>query len=233
MRRPALRVLLACVALLAVAAPSRPAAAGPLERRAASLVGGLATRRVREVKFDQAPVEDVVGWLRVATGWNFVVRRHVIAKAGIDLDTIRTTLDLDDVTVGVVLEIVFGPHGLVAKVEGNIVFVTTKADAEGPPVFLLYPITHLTWQKTDFHGPDIDLYPSDFTPPERVDESPVEDDPFLDPQHVADLVKEMVDAPWDTEGWSIRATKQFLMVRAPRPVQRRVLVAVERMAALK
>jgi hypothetical protein len=233
MRRPAFRVLLASIALLALLGPPRPAAAGPLERRAATLVGGLASRRVRDVKFDAAPVADVVGWLRVATGWNFVIRHHVIAKAGIDLDTIRTTIDLDDVTVGVVLEIVFGPHGLVAKAEGNIVFITTKADAQGPPVFVLIPISHLTWQKTDFHGPDIDLYPSDFTPPERVDESPVEDDPFLDPQHIADLVKEMVDAPWDTEGWSLRGTKQFLMVRAPRPVLRRVLDAVERMAALK
>jgi hypothetical protein len=226
---PALVLALAAPCL----APARPAAAGPLERRAAALVAGLATRRVRGVKFDQAPVDEVVGWLRLATGWNFVVRRAVIAKAGIDLDTIRTTLDLDDVTVGTVLEVVFGPHGLVAKAEGNIVYVTTRADALGPPVLALYPISQLTWQKIDFHGPDIDLHPSDFTPPEHVDESPVEDDPFLDPQHVVDLVKEMVDAPWDTEGWSLRATKQFLMVRAPRAVQREVADAVERMSALK
>lgn len=233
MRTTARRLLLAVVLATPLALPARPAAGGPLERRAATLVAGLATRRVRDVKFTGASVEEVVTWLRVATGWNFVVRRHVIAKAGIDLDAIRTTIDLDDVAVGTVLEIVFGPHGLVAKAEGNVVYVTTKADALGPPVLVLHPISHLTWQKTDFHGPDIDLYPSDFTPPERVDESPVEDDPFLDPQHVVDLVKEMVDAAWETEGWSLRATKQFLMVRAPRSVQRQVAVAVARMSALK
>jgi hypothetical protein len=233
MRHTTACALLAAALLAGAVLPARPACAGPLERRAATLVAGLATRRVRDVKFSGAPIDDVVTWLRVATGWNFVVRRHVIAKAGIDLDSIRTTLDLDDVTVGTVLEIVLGPHGLVAKAQGNVVYVTTRADALGPPVLVLHAISHLTWQKTDFHGPDIDLYPSDFTPPERVDESPVEDDPFLDPQHVVDLVKEMVDAPWDSEGYALRATKQFLIVRAPRSVQARVAEAVERMSALK
>ena len=172
-------------------------------------------------------------FLRVATGFNFVIRHDVIQKAGIDLDTVRTKLDLDDVSVGLVLALVLEPHGLAAKVEGNIVFVTTKADLLGKPRLVLYPISQLTWKKVDFHGPDLDLHPSDFHADEPVEETVVEDDPFLDPQHVVDLVKEMVDAPWDTEGWSIRATTQFLMVKAPRSVQREVARAVEMMAEMK
>ena len=233
--RPLLRLAPLTLALAAVSLSPLPprAEAGPVERRQADLLHGLATHRLREVRFSGASLDDVVKYLRVATGFNYVVRRDVIQKAGIDLDVVKTTLDLDDVSVGLVLALVLEPHGLAAKVEGNIVFVTTKADVLGRPRLVIYPISQLTWKKIDFHGPDIDLHPSDFHADEVAEETVVEDDPFLDPQHVVDLVKEMVDAPWDSEGWTIKATTQFLMVKAPMSVQRQVARAVDQMGALK
>lgn len=230
-------LLLAPALVPGATSPARTASAGVLERRANELLAGLASKRLGHVKFENADLETILTQLRASTGWNFVLKRHVLLKAGIDLDTIRSNLDLDDVSVGVVLLLVLEPHGLVAKVEDNVVFVTTKADALGPPVFALYDVRHLTWQKTDFHGPDIDLRPSGYVESEDRPlyggETPVTDDPFLDPQHVVDLVKEMVDGTWDAEGWSITATKVFLAVKAPRAIQRRVAVALARMAELK
>ena len=212
----------------------RGASAGPLERRSAELLEGLALRRLSEVRLENASLEDVLTWLRTATGWNYVVKRAVVQKAGIDLAAIRVNLELHDVTVGLVLDFVLGHHGLVAKVEGNIVFVTTRADALGKPIFRLYDVRPLTWQKIDFVGPDLDLLPSGFDAGEAAPkEVPVEDDPFLDPQHIVDLVKEMVPGEWEAEGWSITATKTYLAVKAPRLVQRRVALAVAQMVAMK
>lgn len=228
MRRLAILVL-ACAFPAAIALPAR---AGD-DARAVALARSLETRRVRNVKFDSAKLETVLQWLRIATGSNFVVKRQVLSKAGIDPDAVKTTLQLDDVTVATVLRLVLEPHDLVAKVEGNIVFVTTKADAMGPPVFVLHPISHLTWTKTDFHGRKIDLHPSDFVPEEEPEETIVEDDPLRDPQAIVDLVKQFVDAPWDTEGWSIAANKQFLSCRAPRVVQARVAKVLAILAAFK
>ncbi len=191
-------------------------------------------RRLSEVRFENASLEDVLTWLRTATGWNYVVKRAVVQKAGIDLAAIRVNLELHDVTVGLVLDFVLGHHGLVAKVEGNIVFVTTRADALGKPIFRLYDVRPLTWQKIDFVGPDLDLLPSGFDAGEAAPkEVPVEDDPFLDPQHIVDLVKEMVPGEWEAEGWSITATKTYLAVKAPRSIQRRVALAVAQMVAMK
>src|SRR5262245_23515326 len=210
-----------------------PAAAGT-DARDLALEVALRTRRLRDVKFDDRPLEEVVQWLRIATGWNFVVRRAVIEKAGVDLSAARVKVELADVTVATFLGVVLEPSGLVQKVEGNVIFVTTKADALGKPVLVLYPVSHLTWTKTNFRGRDIDLHPSGYTPPDdEPEEQLVEDDPFTDPQHIVSLVKEMVDAPWDSEGWSISGTKVYLSVKAPRSVQRRVAVALEQMAALK
>jgi len=229
--------LLAPALVPGAVAPVRRADAGALERRADELLAGLGSKRLGHVKFENADLETILTQLRASTGWNFVLKRHVLLKAGIDLDTIRSNLDLDDVSVRVVLLLVLEPYGLVAKVEDNVVFVTTKADAAGPPVFALYDVRHLTWQKTDFRGPDLDLRPSGFVEsddrPLYGGETPVTDDPFLDPAHIVDLVKEMVDATWDAEGWSITATKVFLAVQAPRAVHRRIAVALARMAELK
>lgn len=223
------------------AAAPVPAAVAPratvLERRAESLGASLRTKRLGRVRFEDADLDAVLSVLRVSTGWNFVLRRHVLLAAGIDPASIRSRLELDDVPVGVILLAVLEPHGLAAVVEGNVIHVTTKADALGPPVFRLYDIRHLTWRRTDFHGPELDLLPSGYVDPEGRDrfggETPVEDDPFTDPQHVVDLVREMVDGTWDAPGWTIRATPTFLAVKAPRNVQRGVLAAIARMAELR
>ena len=99
---------------------------------------------------------------------------------------------------------------------------------------MIYPITQITWQKTDFYGPDIDLHPSGYTVQDAPEpEKASEDDPLADPQRVLELVKQIVDAPWDTEGWSITATKQQLVVKAPRAVQRQVARALAVIASMK
>jgi hypothetical protein len=234
MRLPA---LLAAV-VLGVAAPAVvgvPASAAPADpARTAALERILQTRRLKNVSFKETSFDDFLTYMRIATGLNFMPKQAVLKKADIDTTTIKVTIQLDDVTVATVLELALDAHALVAKPEGNIVFVTTKADALGPPVLVIYPTSHLTWTKTDFVGPDIDLHPSNYTPIEDpVEEKVVEDDPFSDPQHIVDLVKQMVDAPWDTEGWSIVANKQFMTVKAPRTVQARVAVAMREIATLK
>jgi len=234
MSRPRLAVASLVFGWVVASLAAAPAAWAADPRKDAALEAAMKVRRLPQVKFVDTSLDDAVRFLQIATGWNVVVRRTVIEKAGVELSALRFKLELTDVTVAGLLRVLLEPHGLVTKVEGNIVFVTTKADALGAPVLVLYPISHLTWTKTNFRGTDIDLHPSGFTVSEDVaEEEEDEDDPFRDPQHVADLVKEMVDAPWTDEGWSLTATKQYLRVKAPRPVHRQVARALAQMAALK
>lgn len=227
------RFVAACLAVVAcVGAGARPASADA--KKDAALEASVRTRKIPQVRFADTSLPDAARWLQVATGWNFVVKTAVIEKAGVDLTAVKYKLELNDVTVAGLLRVMLEPHGLVWKVEGNIVHLTTKADAQGKPVTVLYPISHLTWTKTNFRGPDIDLHPSGFVvSDDTAEEEEDEEDPFRDPQHVVDLVKEMVDATWTEEGWSLTATKQWLMVMAPRAVQRQVAHALAQMAALK
>lgn len=210
------------------ASPSRGEAA-----KDAALEAAVRTRRLPEVAWSDLALDPAVAWLRVATGWNFHVRRPALEKAGVEVAALRFTCELKDVTVAAVLRLLFEPHGIVWTVRGNVVHLTTKADAMGKPYLVIHPISHLTWTKTNFRGPRIDLLPSGFADDGAPEEEEDESDPFRDPQHVVDLVKQMVEAPWGEPGWSLTATKVHLMVRAPRAVQAQVALALARMVALK
>jgi hypothetical protein len=230
-------------ASLLAAATFLPLSAGPASAEGKAAVGkrmegaalaaAMKARRLTNVSFDKTKLEDVLTYLRVATGWNYVVKRAPILKAGIDLDAVTVTLTLDDVSVSTILEIALEPSGLVAAVEGNIVYVTTKLDAMGKPILRLYAISHITFTLTDFHGPDLDLHPSGYTAPEVVEEVARDDDPLTDPNKIVELVKEIVSEAWDTEGWAISATKQTLTVKAPRAVQRQVAAALREIGSMK
>ena len=220
--------------LTALLAASGPAQAGP-RSRAAALAGKLRTQKLENVRFQDASLDDVLRWLRVATGANFVVKRTALAKAGIEPSDVRTTLNLEKVTPATLLGLVLEPHDLAAQVKGNVVYVTTRVDALGRPVTRVYSISHITWTKTDFIAPDINLYPSNFTPieeyePERI----VEDDPLNSGDAVAELLQDLV-APgeWDNDGWSIRATDRYLVVRAPKSVHAKVARGLAQIASLK
>jgi hypothetical protein len=229
---PATLLLLLAAALLAASA--LPAAAGPSSRTAA-LAAKLRTQRLENVRFEDASLPNVLKWLRIATGSNFVLKRSALAKAGIDPDDIRSTLTLERVTPAVLLNLVLEPHDLTAVVKGNVVYVTTRVDALGKPVTRIYAISHITWTKTDFIAPDINLRPSNFTPMDDYEsEVVVENDPLSTGDAVAELLQDLV-APgeWDNDGWAIRATDRYLVIRAPAAVQAKVDRALAQIASLK
>jgi len=211
-----------------------PARAGDAER-AAALANKLKTQRLHDVRFEDVALKDVLVWLRTATGANFVIKHTALAKAGIDLEDVRVTLTLEDVTPATVLKLALEPHDLALKIQGNVAYVTTRVDAMGPPVTRIYTISHITWTKVDFIAPEINLHPSDYAPaedyePERI----VEDDPLSTGDAVAELLQDLV-APgeWDNEGWSMRATDRYIVVRAPRSVHALVDRALDIIASLK
>jgi hypothetical protein len=226
---------LSLVASLLFASFGVPLAEASPDARDVALAEALRTRRLHDVRFEETTLDGLVKWLRVATGVNVHVKTAALAKAGVDVSGLRFTATLDDVALETLLKLLLEPHGLAAKVEGNVLFVTTKADAAGKPVTRLHAISHITFTKIDFIAPAMDLRPSGYTPAEEYEpEKVVENDPLNTGEAVVELVKEIV-APgeWDTEGWSIRGTDSYLVVRAPARIQALVSRALHVIAALK
>jgi hypothetical protein len=228
------RLALAALAvLLAGGLPLASPAASAAPSRAEEIAAALRTRTIASIVLKDSSVDDLAKFLRIATGFNFHVRRDVIQKAGIDLETVRLEATLEDVTVADLLELLLPPHGLGAVVRGSVVQFTTKADAMGKPVTRLYDVTHLTWKLTDFAAPSLDLHPSGFTAVDEIEPEVVREDPLAEPENILEFVKSLVDVDWTTEGWSISVTARTLVVRAPASVHAKVARALAQVAAFK
>jgi hypothetical protein len=234
----AMRRLLLALFVLALALPtfSLPAAADALAKDVA-LVRSLQKQRLTEVEFKETDLKGIVKWLRVATSKNILIKTASLAKAGVEWEELTWTVQLSDVSAWTFLsDVVCQPHGMALKVKGNIVFITSKADSHGKPVTRMYGISHITWTKTDFIAPDINLHPSNFTPMEEYEpEKVVEDDPLNTGEAVAELVKEMLlPKGWEAnDDWAIRATDRYLVVRAPADVHRRMHRTLALIASMK
>ena len=127
------------------------------------------------------------------------------------------------------------PHDLAAKVKGNVVYITTKKDAQGKPVTRLYGISHITWTKTDFIAPPISLNPSGELFDEYEPEVIVDDDPLNNGDAVIELIREMLmpDAWDDNDDWSITGTDKYIVVKAPKSVHSRIPRILDLISSMK
>lgn len=227
-------ILLLALAVLLPAAALDADAGSKAKARALTLQ--LKKQRLSKVQFKETSLKDVVKWLRIATSKNIVIKRAPLAKAGVEWEDITYTVSLEKVSVWTFMEeVIAKPHDMALKVSGNILFLTSKADSYGKPITRMYAISHITWTKVDFIGPNINLKPSGFTEDEYEPEVIVEDDPLNSGDAVAELLREiLVPKLWEAnDGWNIRATNRYLVIRAPKAVHAYVPRTLSKIAAMK
>ena len=201
-----------------------------------ALVLKLKKQRLSKISFKKTNLKGIVKWLRIATSKNIMIKTTALAKAGVDWEDITYTVELKKVSVWTFMnDVIAKPHEMALKVKGNIVFITSKADSYGKPVTKLYGITHITYTKTDFIGPNINLNPSGFTEEEYEPEVVVEDDPLNNGDAVAELLKELLFPKlWEeNDTWNIRANDRYLVIRAPREVHKYVSRTLTKIASMK
>lgn len=210
------------------------AASPSLSPRGAALVAALKTKRLKRIEFKDLSLKDLTTWLRIATGWNVLPNHAALAKAGIDATALSFSADFEDLSVATLLDVLLEPLEMAVRVHENLIFLTTKADAQGRLVTRVYGISHITWQKIDFIAPEVHLNPSGAISDEYEPEVIREDDPLATGEAVAELLKEIV-APgeWDSEGWSMRASNTYVVIRAPLAVHARIPVALDTISSLK
>jgi hypothetical protein len=232
-----MRRFVLCLLALALVVPTVAAtsSASPLAKDLA-LVTELKHQRLTRIEFKDSGLKDIVKWMRVATSKNILIKQAQLAKAGVEWEGLTWTVELEKVSAWNFLsEVICKPHGMALKVKGNIVFITSKGDSYGKPVTKLYGISHITWTKTDFIAPEINLQPSGFVGEEYEPEVVVEDDPLNSGDAVMELIKEIVlPAAWEeNDGWNIRATDRYLVIRAPLDVHRKIPRALAIIASMK
>ncbi len=162
------------------------------------------------VNFDDTALDDAVRLLQRFTGINLIVSPKLRNEDGFDEITI--SLRLTKVSAKQALRIMMEFHDLGLVYRGGVLQVTTKEDSRGKPVLRIYSIADLTFPIRDFPGPDLQLRPSgsEF----EMEEIPVREDPFEDPQFIVDLIQANVEPEtWEAENVGVTSTRKVLLIR--------------------
>ena len=192
--------------------------AGPASTR--SLVNSLQTRRV-SVEFEKATLDQFVKWVRTATGINIVVKKHAIEKDGGDPDAIEISLKVQNVKVLNLLKLALEPHNLGLAARGNVLIVTSKRDARGKPVLVMYSVADLLIPIRDFPAPDLNLHPSSYEPPEPPE--PEISQAVESADELAELVRQFTGRDtWEDEGVNIHVFRKHLFIRQYPGVHREI-----------
>jgi len=207
-------VAAALVCLLAT-----PASSGP-DRRVQNLVNVLQTRRI-SVNFDKASLSQFVKFIRLSTGVNIVVRKNRIDKDGGDADAIEISLKAQDVRVLDVLRLGLVTQGLGLVAKGNILIITSKKDARGKPVLVIYSVADMLIALRDFPAPDMNVYGSNMEPPEPPE--PEVQQNIESSDELAEMVRQFTGRDtWDDEGVNIHVFRKHLFIRTYPSVHREV-----------
>ncbi len=186
-------------------------ATGDRVDREKSVANLLLSRRLT-VKFEKATLDQFVDHLRAATGINIFVHKGRMAKDGIDADAIQVDLDVHDVTAADLLKLAFAGIDVGFRIEKNILIVTSKKDARGKPVLRIYGVAHLLMPIRDFPAPDMNIYPSNYEPPEPPE--PEVAQTYESSEQLAELVRTATgEGTWEDEGVQITVFRRHLFVR--------------------
>ncbi len=114
-------------------------------------------------------------------------------------------------------------------IRDDLVLVTTKALAEGPPVLASYDVRALTVPVRDFPGPRLGLTASGF---EYQEEEPAEPRAAIEEDSLVDLIQDNVELDsWNEPDRSIAAHNGVLLIRQTPGVHRRVATLLARLGS--
>jgi len=209
---------LTLVALLLVA----PALAGPdAPRKKARSIANILTTQKISVEFKKATIDQFVKFVRTATGINIVVNKARIEKDGGDVDAIEIALEVRNVKVIDAMRLALQGHELGLKLKGNVLYITSKKDALGKPVLRIYSVAHLLVPLRDFPARDMNVYPSNYEPPEADEPEVVQT--YESSEELAELIRSFAGKDtWENEGVAIHVFRKHLFIRTYPQVHREV-----------
>jgi hypothetical protein len=214
MRHLTFAVLLALLVAPAKAGPQAP------RKKAQSIANILATRTI-SVELEKATLDQFVKFIRTATGVNIVVNKARIERDGGDADAIEITLKVKNVKAINALKLALQGQELGLKLKGNVLFITSKKDALGKPVLRIYSVAHLLVPLRDFPAQDMNVYPSNYEPPEAEEPQVVQT--YESSEELAELIRSFTGKDtWENEGVAIHVFRKHLFIRTYPSVHREV-----------
>ena len=169
----------------------------------------LRTKRVKNLQWsEETKLVDAIGYLRTITGLNF----YLTPKAQTDKAEATIPLQVDDVSVVDVLNLITSQNGMKWEVRDGLVRIAMADEVSGSYLLRYFDINDLQVKIPSFIGQEINLVPSNFTPPEPPElAEPVE---MFAAESLQDLIKETIGGPdaWN-EPATLEAKKGVLIAR--------------------
>ncbi len=180
---------------------------------AASIAGILSIiekQRVKGLDWEEQNLDQVIAYLRTITGLNFYVSPKVREEK---FEDTVISAQLDDVSVKTILDsVITEPFELKWEPRGGVIWILTGDEVSGSMRLRYFDVKDLSVNIQNFLGQEINLVPSNFTPPEPP-ELP-EPAPIFPAESLVELIKETVggEAKWEDPA-TIEARNGILIVR--------------------
>jgi type II secretory pathway component GspD/PulD (secretin)/tetratricopeptide (TPR) repeat protein len=154
--------------------------------------------------FTDAPLKEVIDFIRDSTGLNFVFDKDVDSSATV-------SIKVQDISVEALLKYVLQPSDLTFYVDGGLVIISTKAAFSAKNLRLeIYDVQDITFRLLDMPGREITFGDEGVT---FVDQ-PAEAQPQFGGEDLVQLIRDTIDKPtWDEEGHSINFQNGLLIVK--------------------
>ena len=200
---------------------------GPDDASLAAIMATLESKRVKGLNWEGANLDQVVSYLRTITGLNFFVTPAVRADV---FDSVEVNLELDDVAVNTVLDLICEPAGLMWEPRNGVVVIATKDEVRGDMLLRYFDVKDLNVAIQNFVGQEINLVPSNFTPPEPP-ELP-EPMPIFPAEGLVDLIRETIggESAWEDPA-SIEAKNGIIIARNTSPILEEVGMLLDELRA--
>jgi len=176
----------------------------------AGILSILEKKRIKGLDWEEQNLDQVTAYLRTITGLNFYVSPKVREEKFEDTVISAT---LDDVSVKSILDsVVTEPNELKWEPRGGVIWILTAAEISGSMRLRYFDVKDLSVNIQNFLGQEINLVPSNFTPPEPP-ELP-EPAPIFPAESLVELIRETVggEAKWEDPA-TIEARNGILIVR--------------------
>ncbi len=168
------------------------------EADAANVAGVLEIidkKRVQDLTWEAQNLDQVVEYLRTITGLNYYVTPKVRQEK---FDEVTVSANLDDVSVRTILtQVVTAPFDLSWEVRGGVIWIMMADEISGSMKLRYFDVKDLTVRIQNFRGQDINLAPSNFTPPEPPELK--EPESIFPADQLVELIKETVggEGKWE------------------------------------
>ena len=191
------------------------------------------TRAVKErlenesitMNFTEAPLPEVIDFLRTTTGLNIIIAPSVFTEFP-EEEALKVEITVKELKLSSILNLILANNDLTYRVENGVIIVSTKTDATEKAILDLYDVRDLTGKLTDFAGPELDLAeinPNQQSVGVQLQEQDEAPESAITEEQLTDLIKSNIDKnSWDENDRSIDARGGTLIIRQSKSVHKKI-----------